>query len=136
MSWDLLILDWPADFRMVDDLPKDFDPQPFGPRGEIVAKIVTAFPDNDFIDPSWGHLTSDEWWIEVNMGDKDICSSIMLYIRGDDSVIGAIDALLEATALRALDIQNSALFVADEGAQASFQAWKALRDRAVRDGQS
>jgi hypothetical protein len=135
MSWDIFILDWPANFQTVDDLPKDFDPQPLGPRDEIIAKIVTAFPDADFSDPSWGHLKSDEWWIEVNMGDEDICSGIMLHVRGGDSVVGAIDALLKATGLRALDIQSSALFVADEEAQASFQAWRAFRDHAVRAGQ-
>ncbi len=37
MSWDLFVLDLPADAETIEAIPPDFVPRPLGPRAEIIA---------------------------------------------------------------------------------------------------
>jgi len=46
----------PKNAESVDDIPQNFQPDPLGPRKEIIKRIQQIIPDVDFEDPSWGIL--------------------------------------------------------------------------------
>ena len=61
MSWDLFVLRLPADFRTVNDLPDDFDPEVIGPRVDVIRAITEVAPFADFSDQSWGHIDTPDF---------------------------------------------------------------------------
>ena len=128
MSWDIFVQDLPRDARTVADVPDDFVPKDIGERSEIIASISEVIPKSDFSDPAWGRIDGQGWSVEVNLGDSETCSGFSLHVRGSDEAIGAVDAILQALGLRAIDSQTGELFVAGQDAQASFARWRQYRD--------
>jgi len=131
MSWDIYILNFPASAKTMADVPRDFQPQPLGPRGDLIAKIRDVFPDADFSNPDWGVFDGDGFSIEFGMGEKDICEHISLMIRGGGSPIPLIAALLDRLQLRGIDCQTGEFFDV-EAARASFGSWQQYRDQFIR----
>jgi hypothetical protein len=130
MSWDLFAQNFPP-VNSVDDIPEDFEPVPLGPRGMVIAKIQAAMPDADFSDPSWGLLERDGWSIEFNLGEDEECEDFALHVRGGGpGAMEAVDIVLRAAGVRAIDAQTSEFFSL-EAARESFAAWQAYRDKAV-----
>jgi hypothetical protein len=132
MSWELLILGWPAEFETLDDLPKDYEPRPLGSIAEIVASLSAGVPEIDLSDPTWGFLRGDDWSIELSIGNSDPCQSIMLHVRGGDGAIGGIAAILKAIGFQAYDIQAGKAFKPGARSEASFAAWRDYRALAAK----
>lgn len=131
MSWDIAVMDLPADAASVSDIAEDFDPEPLGERGALINKILEVAPTTDFSDPTWGDLTTPDFTIEFNMGQADVVSGFMLHVRGGgDSIIGFISVLLEHLGLRAIDCAEGDFFEPAASAE-SLRAWRAFRDRVV-----
>jgi hypothetical protein len=70
VSWDVDVQDWPP-VATPWDIPDGFDFQPIGTRIEITTKIREVAPAADFTDPAWGRIESDDYSIEVNIGDDE-----------------------------------------------------------------
>jgi hypothetical protein len=119
MSWDICIQDLPAGVQSVSEIANDFRPDALGKRDEVIARIRQALPDVDFSDRSWGILEHSEFSIEFNTGKEEICTGIMLHVRGGGSAIATIERLLQHLKLRALDLQAGDFFSPD-AARASF----------------
>lgn len=132
MSWDIFVQDLPADASTVAEIPDDFVPRDIGKRSDIIAKICEVIPDANFSDPTWGLIDGDDWSIEVNVGDAETCTGLALHVRGGDQAIGAIDAIMRALGLRAIDSQTGEFFVAGPVAQASFRKWREFRNSVIR----
>ncbi|HXC34693.1 MAG TPA: hypothetical protein VNV43_02400 [Candidatus Acidoferrales bacterium] len=136
MSWDISILDLPAEAKTLADIPKDFKPSPLGPRSEVIARIREILPDTDFNDPAWGVFDGGDFSIEFNIGRKEICDGLMLHVRGGGgSAMAAVAGLLRHLKLRGIDCQTSDFFRLDE-AEASFDQWQAFRGRAIHKTKS
>lgn len=129
MSWDIFVLDLPSDVKKVADIPKDYRPSPIK-RSEIINGIISAFPTANFVNPAWGLIVDQDWSIEVNLGSKEECDSLMLHVRGGDGAIGAVAAILRRLNLRAIDCGRGELFAEDE-AMESFRTWRNYRDQVV-----
>ena len=130
MSWDIFILDLPFDVKRVADIPKDYRPSPIK-RSEIISGIIDAFPTANFSNPAWGLIVDDDWSIEVNLGGKEECESLMLHVRGGDSAIGAVATIVRRLKLRAIDCGKGEFFAEDEAIN-SFRAWRNYRDKVVK----
>ncbi|HVX83207.1 MAG TPA: hypothetical protein VH253_00165 [Phycisphaerae bacterium] len=134
MSWDIFVQDLPRDAATVADIPHDFRPTPLGPRSHIIEKICEVVPTADFSNPAWGIIEGGDWSIEVNLGEAKECKSFAFHVRGADEAVGAVASILDHLGLRALDSQTGEFFMPGSMALASFQKWRAYRDRAVHDG--
>jgi hypothetical protein len=130
VSWDILIQDLPRDVSSVAAIPDDVRPEPLGSRAGLIAKICEWVPSADFTDPSWGDLVTSDFVIEFNMGDEEICDSIMLHVRGGGSAADFVAGLLGHLGLPAIDC-SAGEFFSPSTAAASFQAWQEFRDRAL-----
>ncbi len=131
MSWDIFVQDLPRDAQTVADIPDDFVPKDIGERSEIIASISEVVPEIDFSDPAWGVIDGQDWSVEVNLGDSETCPGFALHIRGSDEAIGAVDAILRALGLRAIDSQSGEFLVAGQAARASFAKWLEYRTSVV-----
>jgi len=139
MSWDVLLCRMP-DCASVADIPKDFRPEPLGPRKEVIERILELFPDTDFSDPSWAHIVQPDWSITVAAGHEEICDNVMLFVHGGGDVVQAIDKLISALGCRGYDCSSGDFFRLDTAAQ-SFAAFQEYRDRvtggpSIRDGEN
>ena len=125
-------MDLPLDALSVSDLPDDFVPPPCGLRSVLSQEIQELAPGTDFSDPAWGHFATPDFSIEFNMGDTEVVDGFMLHIRGGDSAVGLVADLLEHLGLRAVDCSTGDFF-APASAIESLRAWRAFRDRVMRD---
>jgi hypothetical protein len=130
VSWDISIVDLPADAHSVSDIPRDFAPAPLGQRAALIAKILEIAPQADFSDPTWGELSTPDFTIEFNMGRDALVDSLMLHVRGGKSAVDFITALLHHLGLRAIDCSKGDFFEPSAAVQ-SLTAWKHFRDRLI-----
>lgn len=130
MSWDIFAMDVPPEFKLMEEIPSDFRPKPLGSRSAVVAKIKSITPTAKFSDPSWGVIEKDGWSIELNMGDDEMCDEFAFHVRGDgDEAVEVVARILDGFGIRGIDPQTGGLFVAGPSAIASFNEWRAFRDK-------
>lgn len=130
MSWDISIMDLPTDADSLSDIPDDFQPEPLGARTDLIAAIREVAPSSDFTDPSWGQIVTPDFVIEFNMVGDEIVDSIMLHVRGGDSAVAFIAALLDRLGRRAIDCSEGSFFDPSASEQ-SLRAWRDFRDRVI-----
>lgn len=128
-------MNFPATAQRVADIPEDFQPAPLGVRVDLITQIREVLPKADFSNPEWGVFEGDGFSIEFQMGDEDICQSVMLLVRGGGSPAPLIGALLDRLQVRGIDCQTSEFFDV-EAARASFGSWQRYRDQVIgrKDG--
>jgi hypothetical protein len=131
VSWDVVLLDAPQSINSAEEITADTEIIPFDRRA-VIEKISARHPEAvDFSNPAWGHIAGDGWSIEVNIGDDDLCSSIMLHVRGaGDPVPGSLE-IAGALGVRALDCSSGEFLSAKSPEAASFAKWQAYRDQVV-----
>ena len=130
MSWDIFAMDVPPQFKSMEEIPSDLRPKPLGSRSAVIAKIKGIIPTANFSDPSWGVIEKDGWSIELNMGNDEICDDFAFHVRGDgDEAVEVVARILAGLGIRGFDPQTGGLFVAGPSAIASFNEWRAFRDK-------
>jgi hypothetical protein len=110
MSWDLFIQHLPSSAITVADVPDDFSPLPLGSRAEVVSAIVTVFPEADTSDPSWVTFETPAYSIVFATTEEEPVTAMTLHVRGDESVVPGIAALVEKLGARALDSWTGEFF--------------------------
>jgi hypothetical protein len=133
MSWDIFAQDLPRDAKSIKDIPEGFLPASIGERSAIIAKIKEVVPSADFSEPSWGLIDGDGWFIEVNIGESEICRGFAFHVRGGDAAAGVVAAVLQHLNLRAIDSQAGDFFIAGPEAIDSFHRWRAYRNQVLAD---
>ncbi|HKP25354.1 MAG TPA: hypothetical protein VJV39_15915 [Dongiaceae bacterium] len=114
----------------MDEIPSDFKPKPLGNRAAVIARIKRIVPTANFSDPSWGVIEKDGWSIELDVGEDEICKDFAFHVRGDgDEAVEVVARILDGLGIRGFDPQAGRLFVPGPNAIASFNAWRALRDK-------
>lgn len=130
MSWDIFAVNVPLVFESMDEIPSDFKPKPLGNRSAVIARIERIVPTANFSDPSWGVIEKDGWSIELDMGEDEICKDFAFHVHGDgDEAVEVVARILDGLGIRGFDPQAGRLFVPGPSAIASFNAWRALRDK-------
>ncbi|MFD6099103.1 hypothetical protein ACFVWN_22790 [Nocardiopsis flavescens] len=126
MSWDVLLMPFPADAASPDDLPDGHRLPAVGPVGLVLHRIRAAFPGADLSDPAWGLLRDEEqgWSMELNMGRKDPVESIMLHIRGGGDVVHTALRLAAVLGCRAVDCSDGEFLAEEGGGWEEFQAYR------------
>lgn len=54
MSWDVLVMKIPENYKSLSEMPKDYAPSPLGKSQEVFKILKDLLPDIDLSDPSWG----------------------------------------------------------------------------------
>jgi len=89
-------------------LPDDFAPDALASSASAVASLLgDVFPAIDASDTSWVVLDTDDYSIEFNIGDESPCTSVMLLVPGQESVMEAIRLLCERTGWQGFDISSA-----------------------------
>jgi len=133
MSWDIFAVNVPLVFESIEEIPPDFKPKPLGSRSAVIARIKRIVPTANFSDPSSGLIEKDGWSIELNMGDGEICEDFAFHVRGDgDEAVEVVARILDGLGIRGFNPQAGRFFVAGPSAIASFNEWRAFRDRGRR----
>ncbi len=131
MSWDVLIQDF-GDYKQIKEIPNDFQPKSIGNRNDIIAKIKATFPEVKITDPSWLVLENDKFSIEFNIGNEEIVDSIMLHIRGDESVINVVLELLTNLNVRAVDTTTGKFVETQENSKKGLNKWREFRNSLLK----
>jgi len=126
MSWDVYIQDF-GNYNRIEDIPEDFQPKTIGDKLDIISKIKEIAPDLNDSDNSWLILENNKFSIEFNIGKNDSLDSIMLHIRGDESVIGFINELISKLQLRAVDMATGE-FINFSSHLEGLRLWTEYRD--------
>lgn len=131
MSWDICIQDLPDGIVSVDDIPDDFVPRELGPREAIISAVQAAAPIV-LNAQGRGCIELQGGSIEVNVGEEDPCARVSLLVRGDDSVLEHIVAIVDVLGGKALDPGSDSGMFDREKALQSLHAWRTYRDQAVQ----
>jgi hypothetical protein len=133
LSWDIFVQDFPPDASSLADVPACFKPASIGKRSMIIEQIKAVAPLADFSSPSWGTIESDDWSIEINIGIEEECNGFAFHVRGGDTAVGVIAAILQHLRLRAVDSETGDFFSAGPRAAEAFGKWRAYRNRVAND---
>ena len=127
MSWDVFIQHLPASALCMDDIPDDFEPLPLGRRDDVVKAILSIFPEADTTDPTWLVLHAPSYSIEFGTGTEDLVTCVALHVRGDESVIAPISALIDRLGARGIDSFTGEFFDPLTAAE-SIRRWRKYVD--------
>ena len=133
MSWDVSARNMPEGAESVEDIPDDFEPEPFGTRAEVVELLGEAFPEADTSDPAWVTLRREGVSIEFNLGDEGPLESAMLHVRGGDNeaTMAALARVAAVLDVDLMDITRGEKMGFEEVSEAGFEEWKAFRDEVI-----
>lgn len=109
MSWNVLLVELPAEARTVRDLPRDFAPNSLGPRDALIARLYKNLPSIDFTDPTWGTLDGGNYSIQFDMGEQLEVDTITLHVEGGEDALRAVQLAAQATGARAFDVTRGRL---------------------------
>lgn len=129
MSWDLLAFRAPLEFKFprTEDLPKGWEPEPFGLRSEVQIKLAALLPGIHFDfhkETLWGRWSTGSCSLEISLGNGESTTYLWFAARGDkDEALAKIAEILEALALRGVDLQLGEFFQL-EAAHQSFERWR------------
>ena len=126
MSWDILIQDF-GEYAEFSDIPDDFAPKPIGQRSAIIKAIQTGVPEANFSDPSWGMVDTIDGSIEINIGDGEVCDSVMLHVRGGEAIYKRVVDIVALIPGRAADMATGEFFD-PKTSDKSFESWREYRD--------
>jgi hypothetical protein len=129
MSWDVLLMRFPEDFNGdFDEIPNNWEPEELFTKDYFAKELNKIFPEINTEDKTWMTLDSETFSIELNIGDDEPISNIMLHVRGDDMAIHAIELLCKTFNLQALDTTESELIDFSKNTNDGFAKWREYRN--------
>jgi hypothetical protein len=135
MSWDVFVFKAPNHVGTVDQIAKDFEPEPLGAAADVRVRLRDATRGLDLSDTAWGQLNGSTWSIDLNIGSDDPVDSIMLHVRGTgDDLISIVVGIATAVHARALDISTGEFLTGDPGQIDGWHGFQRYRNQ-VLDGQ-
>ena len=60
----------PDEVKSISEIPDNYNPQSLGRYSDIIKVFVELLPTADSSDTNWGVLDTDEYSIEINIGDN------------------------------------------------------------------
>jgi len=133
MSWDVVIMRFPDGFDGdFDKMPADWEPEKLFTQDYFAEEIKKIFP-NIIGDKTWMTLNAETYSIEVNIGDDDPVSNIMLHVRGGDEALQAIEKICIKFNCQALDTTESKLIDFDKKTNDGFTSWREYRDNVLKN---
>jgi len=126
MSWQVLLMEYPAEARSVKDVPLPYRHQKLGEREALAARLKEPFPGIEFEEPTWGVYTGNGFSIQVDLGEEPEVDHLTLHVQGGGE--DALRMIWQATRMlgvRAVDVLTGELLNFEEDAH-GFRAWRGL----------
>lgn len=136
MSWDVSIHKFSKVYHNVGDIPQDEVLCALGSRAFVHARVLAEFPGTDWSDPAWGVWGSDDGSIEFNLGEDEPANGLMLHVRANSQVLGAIVRLCLTNGWQGIDCSSGDFIEQKSNPSEGLEAWSAYRDQIVRSGSS
>jgi hypothetical protein len=83
MSHDIIVFEIGSPPPPFDELPNDWEGALLGTIDTVQRKLESVVPEIEWTDIGWGAFDNGELSIEFNLGDDEICTNLMLHVRGD-----------------------------------------------------
>lgn len=131
MSWDVMVFHVTGDVQDIEDMT-EHQMLSLGSQQKVIDTFQTLFPDIDFTDPTWGILRRNEYSIEFNMGPEEEVQSIMLHIRGGDTVIDVLRTIHNETGWKLIGDEEGIMDF-DNHPEKGLQQWREYRDQVMND---
>ena len=132
MAWGGIIADFGTAVS-VDELPRNFAPEPLGLKHEIVAILESTFPDGDH-SPEATQVIGEGYSLELRHGihvnDHGGVEAISVRINGEPAVFARLRQLCEQLGARLFDNQSGDLVDFSDSAISSLERFNQFRDRA------
>ena len=126
MSWDVFISK-----EEVKNL-EDGNLAPISDKESFVKNLNSIIPNINYSDEQWGVFKDANCSIEFDIGDENIVTHIMLYIRGEgDHPLAMIKSICDNFECYAMDCSTGDQMNFDEINSESFIAWQNYRDKIV-----
>ncbi|HLL52419.1 MAG TPA: hypothetical protein VK447_02675 [Myxococcaceae bacterium] len=110
MSWQVLLMELPAEAQCMKQVPLDYRTDSLGDRALLASRLEEALPGVEFEDPSWGAINGDGFSIQIDLGEQSEVDSVTLHVQGGGS--DAFKTIWDATralGVRALDVTTGEL---------------------------
>ncbi len=133
MSWDISVYAADVPPPPVGEMPDDWKGQALGDRAEVRRRISACLPGVDWSDPSWGQLVSDEYVLELNMGDDDPVEGFMIHVRGGGEAVSALLKLATETGWYLLDCSEGEWFHHHPDPESSWTQFQEYRARVMKE---
>lgn len=121
----------PPEYKSAKDLPKSWEPEPFGSRTEAQTRLAELLPGIKFNlhkDDLWGTYIGEGFSLEISLGKDEPMRVLWVAVRGDAKALSVIGEIVNAFGLRGLDLQCGEFFEPLE-ARKSFAEWRNAVDR-------
>jgi hypothetical protein len=124
MSWDVSIFNFSNDYKSIEDIPHNEQPNPLGAQNKVHEAILEFFPNTDWSDPSWGIFDSKYGSIEFNLGSDDPSTSLMLHVRASNELVPLIVGLCNKNHWSALDCSSGEILEYSEHTEQGLENWR------------
>ncbi|MDR1877775.1 MAG: hypothetical protein LBQ84_09150 [Flavobacteriaceae bacterium] len=133
MSWDVLIMRFPEDFKGFNDLPDKWEPEELFTHNFFATEIKILFPKINDADKNWITLKEETFSIEFNTGDDDDpISHIMLHVRGGDEALKVIELLCKKFNVQAFDTTEGEIINFENKPTKGFTQWRKYKDTVLK----
>jgi hypothetical protein len=110
MSWQVLLMELPAEALCMKQVPLDYRADSLGDRALLASRLEEALPGIEFEDPSWGAVIGDGYSIQFDLGEQPEVDSVTLHVQGSSpDALKAIWDTTRALGVRALDVTTGEL---------------------------
>jgi hypothetical protein len=110
MSWQVLLMELPAEAQSMTQVPHDYRADSLGDRALLASRLEEAIPGIEFEDPSWGSVNGDGFSIQIDLGEQSEVDSVTLHVQGGGSdAMQTIWQTTRALGVRALDVTTGEL---------------------------
>jgi hypothetical protein len=131
MSWDVLLLNVPANMTSLSDgeLPEEFT-FTLGSHSNVTAALDEAIPEIQHLDSAWARVRNNDFSIEIQLGNEDPVPAIVLHIYGEgNDIITIIEAICLNTGWRAFDTSTDRFIDFTIAPTEGFDKYKAYKNK-------
>jgi len=115
MSWQILLMEFPAEVRSMSELPVPYRHQSLGEPNGLAARLKEAFPGIEFEEPTWGVFTGPGFSLQIDLGDLPEVDHLTLHVQGGgDDALKAIWRATRLLGVRAVEVLTGELLNFEE----------------------
>jgi hypothetical protein len=132
MSWDVLLIKAPPEVTSFSTgkLPEEFILE-LDSRSDVTSLLNEVVPEIQYLDANWARIRTEDFSIELNIGNNDPIEALMLHIYGKENSIEVISRICQRTGWRAYDTSNDGFIDFDQKSAPGFQHWKSYKEKII-----
>jgi hypothetical protein len=131
MSWMIVAQHLPLKAKRIEDIPRDFKPNPIGTRAEIAATVKAIVPTVIFAeDLVEAEFDGPGYSVELSLGEREPSLGVTFFVWGTNpAVVDVIADIIDGLGLRALHTGEGDAFFDRRTARLAFESWCKYRNQ-------